>query len=177
MPYAYCGNITPFRGKHVDLMKELAERVAGELKLVGSNGIDFLLSDAGLFLLEVNPRFQGTLETVERAYGVNVFTKHVDALSGVLPQPVSAREFAGKAVLFAKKDILVDKHMSDLLFDCYKKGLACDVPQERTSIPKDKPVVTFFAAGATRGETLARLKGITNKMGNVVDCASLFSEH
>jgi len=166
IPYAYSGSITPFNHKHVDMMKELAENVVCDLMLVGSNGVDFLLSDKGLFLLEINPRFQGTLETVECAYNFNVFSMHVAAFSGELPQPVSAKCFAGRAVLFAKNDVWIDQERSDLLFDCYKKELSSDIPWHNTLILKDKPIVTFFAAGTARDETLTKLRNITNKMSN-----------
>ena len=147
-------------------MKELAENVVCDLMLVGSNGVDFLLSDKGLFLLEINPRFQGTLETVEHAYKLNVFSMHVAAFSGELPQPVSAKCFAGRAILFAKNDVWIDQRMSDLFFDCYKKETASDVPWHNTLILKDKPIVTFFAAGTTRAETLTKLRNITNETSN-----------
>ncbi|CAD6492480.1 MAG: ATP-grasp domain protein [Candidatus Argoarchaeum ethanivorans] len=166
IPYAYSGSITPSNYKHVDVMKELAENVVCDLMLVGSNGVDFLLSDKGLFLLEINPRFQGTLETVEHAYKLNVFSMHVAAFSGELPQPVSAKCFAGRAILFAKNDVWIDQRMSDLLFDCYKKETASDVPWHNTLILKDKPIVTFFAAGTTRAETLTKLRNITNETSN-----------
>jgi hypothetical protein len=158
MPYAYCGNITPFHGRHVDSMRELAEFVAGELRLVGSNGVDFLITDSGVVLLEVNPRFQGTLETVERAYGVSVFSMHVEAFSGVLPQPTPAKCFAGKAVVFSKKHTLVDRQLSDSLFNCYQRGYASDIPCPGTEIGENEPVVTLLSEGIGRDDALEKLK-------------------
>ena len=168
MPYAYAGNITPFMGRHVSLMEELAELVASDLELVGSNGVDFLIDEDGLSLLEVNPRFQGTLETVEEAYGLNLFSMHVDSFSGILPMKRRAMVFAGKAVLFAGQDIWIDEAKSDMLFECYRKGVASDVPVGGTLVAKDSPLVTFFAQGSTRDEVFGGLRTTTENMNNIL---------
>ncbi|PHP45262.1 hypothetical protein B6V01_004825 [Methanosarcinales archaeon ex4572_44] len=169
MPYAYAGNITPFVDRHVGLMEELAEVVAADLELVGSNGVDFLIGKDGLVLLEVNPRFQGTLETVEEAYGLNLFSMHVDSFSGILPEKRGARIFAGKAVLFAGQDVWIDDDKSDMLFRCHKKGVASDVPMRGTLVAKDCPLVTFFARGRTRDEVFLGLQNITENMNNILN--------
>jgi predicted ATP-grasp superfamily ATP-dependent carboligase len=70
-PFAYCGNISPFVTKSSERMRirtqmsEIAEFLTTELGLVGSNGIDFVVTDDVPFVIEVNPRFQGSLDTVE----------------------------------------------------------------------------------------------------------------
>lgn len=169
MPYAYQGNITPYAGRHVKRMRELAEHIAADLRLTGSNGVDFLLTPRGLLVLEVNPRFQGTLETVERAYGVNLFHMHINAFKGVLPEPVEAKRFAAKTVLFAKKNTRVNTHLSDLLYTCHKKSQACDVPHPGVLIPENKPVVTLFSTGTTRKQTLVRLKTLSNRIHSEIE--------
>ncbi|MHC1572195.1 MAG: ATP-grasp domain-containing protein [Methanosarcinales archaeon] len=177
MPYAYTGNITPFLGRHVSLMEELAELVASDLGLVGSNGVDFLIGRDGIVLLEVNPRFQGTLETVEEAYGINLFSMHVDSFSGILPERQRARAFAGKAILFAAQDIWIDEAKSDMLFECYKKGIVSDVSREGTLMAKNRPLTTIFSRGRTRKEVLDRLRTTTEYMNNILNSCNSSSLH
>jgi len=69
LPFAYCGNITPFRTEYSEEMEALSEELVLELGLLGSNGVDFLVTEKGPVVLEVNPRFQGSLDTVEKATG------------------------------------------------------------------------------------------------------------
>lgn len=44
LPFAYCGNITPFRTDQAEEMEALAEELMLDFKLLGSNGVDFLTS-------------------------------------------------------------------------------------------------------------------------------------
>ncbi len=83
-PFRYCGNITPFNNEHDDEMRQIAEELILHLGLIGSNGVDFIMTRDGPVILEVNPRFQGSLDAVELATGVNLFDAHVQAISGVL---------------------------------------------------------------------------------------------
>ena len=76
LPFAYCGNITPFRTDQAEEMEALAEELVLEFKLLGSNGVDFLASKKGPVVLEINPRFQGSLDTVEKAMNINLFEAH-----------------------------------------------------------------------------------------------------
>ena len=67
-PYGYCGNLAPYP---LPLEVELiAEEVVETLKLTGSNGVDMIRSHDETYVIEVNPRFQGTFECAE-AWGLS----------------------------------------------------------------------------------------------------------
>ena len=85
LPFAYCGNVTPFETKFRDEMVKYSKQIAIEFKLRGSNGVDFMLTDKGVYVIEINPRFQGSIDTVELSTGLNIFDAHIKSFSGELP--------------------------------------------------------------------------------------------
>jgi predicted ATP-grasp superfamily ATP-dependent carboligase len=68
-PFGYCGNIVPLHIAHSTLKKckAIAEKIALHFGLKGSNGIDIIISNDGTpYVIEVNPRFQGSSECIEK---------------------------------------------------------------------------------------------------------------
>jgi predicted ATP-grasp superfamily ATP-dependent carboligase len=111
-PFGYCGNIVPLSASEVILerCRDVAERVVSLNRLSGSNGVDFVVSEEGIpKVVEVNPRFQGTMECVELVHGVNIFKAHLDACTrGVLPEVRKNRGiYCSRLILFAKERIQV----------------------------------------------------------------------
>ncbi len=79
VPFAYCGNITPFENPYAPHMCRIAQEICAQLGLIGSNGVDFMVTDKGPVIIEINARFQGSLDSVEMATGMNLFTTHLEA--------------------------------------------------------------------------------------------------
>jgi len=156
--FAYSGNVTPFRSEYDCEMREIAVQVIKKLGLVGSNGVDFLITDKGPVVIEVNARFQGTLDTVEHVSKISVFDAHVKAFSGELPEidPANAAGsgFAGKAIVFADHDLVIDEAISERL----AREPIRDIPEVGCKIPAGDPVTTVFCTGRTREQVLDGLK-------------------
>jgi predicted ATP-grasp superfamily ATP-dependent carboligase len=156
--FAYSGNVTPFQSEYDCEMQKIAVQVVKRLGLVGSNGVDFLITDKGPVVIEVNARFQGTLDTVEHVSGISVFDAHVKAFSGELPEIGPANEsgtgFAGKAIVFADRDLVIDEAVSKQL----AREPIRDIPQIGCKIPAGDPVTTVFCTGRTREQVLDGLK-------------------
>ena len=151
--FRYSGNITPLEPPDSRL-SQMAEEIVRRLGLVGSNGVDFLLTEKGPVVVEVNPRFQGSLDTVELSTGINVFQTHLDAFEGRLPTRPRLLQAAGRAIVFAPRDLKIDE---DLSGPC-----VADVPRPGSRIKRGDPVLSWLAAGKDRSEVLARLmRGIT----------------
>ena len=151
--YRYCGNILAAAGDTgdtalVDRAGALASVVAEEFGVVGVNGIDFVARDGVPYAIEVNPRWCASMELVERAYGLSVFGAHAAACAnGALPEfdLLRARRGAaavGKAVVFARRDVLVGD-TREWLADASVR----DVPHPGERIPAGRAVCTVFAAG------------------------------
>jgi uncharacterized protein len=135
-PYGYCGNIVPYNGDQD--VGTIAEEVVQSLSLVGSNGVDFILKDDEVYLLEVNPRFQGTIECAEAVLDINMAKAHLKACDGTLMETKSPQRFAVKMIVHARERSMVKKLEGD---DVY------DIPHENVIIEKGEPVVTVVKAG------------------------------
>ncbi|MHA2288128.1 MAG: ATP-grasp domain-containing protein [Promethearchaeota archaeon] len=81
-PFGYCGNIVPINviEKVHREIEFIVSKIASHYNLRGSNGIDIVISKDNIpHVVEINPRFQGTFECVERLLGVNLLKLHIDA--------------------------------------------------------------------------------------------------
>jgi predicted ATP-grasp superfamily ATP-dependent carboligase len=154
-PFGYCGNVVPLQvNKAVaDRCKSIVERVASHFNLAGSNGIDFVISGEGLpYVVEVNPRFQGTLECVERTLKMNIVKAHVEAcVQGKLPIiEKSSSTFCVRLILFAQQRSVVP----DLsVFEEVR-----DIPLPGVIIEKGEPVCSIIIEEKTRNSALKKAR-------------------
>lgn len=157
-PFGYCGNVVPLQVIEAvaDRCKGIVERVASHFNLVGSNGIDFVISKEGVpYVVEVNPRFQGTLECVERTLNVNIVKAHVEAcVRGKLPIiEKSPSAFCVRLILFAPQRSVV----SDLsVFEEVR-----DIPLPGVIVEEGEPVCSIVVNGANRNSSLRKARMIT----------------
>jgi predicted ATP-grasp superfamily ATP-dependent carboligase len=158
-PFVYCGNISPFLTKFEDRLRELAEEVTHILGLVGSNGVDFVIAEDGPVVIEVNPRLQGSLDTVELSTGLNLVDGHVKAVTGELPEQLAANRYAAKAIVFAERAGVVKTNLESAA------GGIVDIPAKGRSLRPGEPIATAVGVGATRAracaeamENVARIK-------------------
>jgi predicted ATP-grasp superfamily ATP-dependent carboligase len=170
LPFAYCGNVTPFETKFREEMEAYSKQIAIEFKLQGSNGIDFMHTDKGVYVLEVNPRFQGSIDTVELSTGLNVFDAHIKSFSGELPELREPQCFAAKNIIYADKKLKINRNISDMLVKYMSKGKAADIPRHGQEISPDEPVTTVLATARTHkmvqykvSRTAQYIKDKTNK--------------
>jgi predicted ATP-grasp superfamily ATP-dependent carboligase len=148
--FRYSGNITPLAMPHRG-MAEMAEEIVAGLGLIGSNGVDFLLAEDGPVPVEVNSRFQGSLDTVECACKINVFQAHLQSFSGGLPKPPAPpRSTAGRVIIYAPCDLTIE---ADLFY-----SWTADVPEVGSRMAADEPLLSLIAQGSSRDGVLARLK-------------------
>jgi uncharacterized protein len=148
--FRYSGNITPLAPPQCAI-GHMAEEIIAKLGLVGSNGVDFLLTENGPVVVEVNSRFQGSLDTVELCGGDNVFQAHLQSFLGMLPeQSAPPRLTAGRIIVYAPHDLTIE---ADLVRDW-----TADVPGKGSRIAADDPILSIMALGSSRDEVMARLK-------------------
>ncbi len=157
LPFAYCGNITPFHTEFSNEMIRYAEEIALEFGLLGSNGIDFMLTERGILVIEVNPRFQGSIDTVERSTGMNIVDAHIKSFAGELPKVRKPACFAAKAIVYANNRVTISKNVSDTLIRCMELGRAADIPQPESIIQPDEPITTMLATSKTRSPVLKKV--------------------
>ncbi len=169
MPFAYCGNITPYISEHNDWMRETSINLAKELELIGSNGVDFIITDKGPVVLEVNPRFQGSIDTVEQSTGLNIFRLHHESFQGKLPVCGDSHCFSIKTIFFAPQRLVVEKRGYDYLVQCHNEGTAADIPSEGTVCEKDDPVVSFLSDGNSRMEVVRQAEQLVSGLIDIIE--------
>lgn len=147
--FEYVGNITPLEPDCPEI-GEMAEEIIAELGLIGCNGVDFLLTKDGPVVVEVNPRFQGSLDAVELSMGINVFHAHQQAFQGLLPLKPQPEISAGRAIIYAEKDLRIEREM--------RGEWIRDVPRPGTFIKKGMPLCSLLAIGEGREATINELK-------------------
>jgi len=164
--FRYCGSIvaasgdTPFPDddRVVRAACELAEALAEAFGLRGVNGVDFIARDGVAWPIEVNPRWGGSVDLAERAYGVAAFDAHAAACaSGTLPRfdLLQARRTpgaVGKAIVFAREDAAIGSTDGWLADHSVR-----DVPHAGERIAAGRPVCTVYATGADAAACYAAL--------------------
>ena len=175
--YNWCGNLLPLT-LAADLKKKLLGEIEGvvndltaHFELKGACGIDFILSEneKGQFspvLLEVNPRFTGSMELIEKAYGLNIFTLHRNACDGILPAfAVSEQDdkhYYAKGIVFARQDVVIQDTEK---WPCLDRS---DIPFTGDRIKQGHPVCTIFAQAETENDCLANLFKSADKLRSEV---------
>jgi len=150
--YGFSGSITPFRHPLAGKMVAWAERIAAASGCIGSVGIDFMVGEE-TWAIEINPRFQATLDTVEMALGKSVFQMHVDACRDRrLPDPVPASiQFSARRILFAEREMELNVDLSPLA------PRVADIPWPGTRFEEGNAVVSVYGWGRSRDEALRKL--------------------
>ncbi len=157
--FKYCGNVTPFTSDKVKEMVEITRTIGEHFDLIGSYGVDFILGDE-VYVLEVNPRFQGSLDSIELATDSNVFDLHVKAVLGERLREPKPKRIGARAIVFSPCDVRIK--MSP-----YGNPFFGDVPVKGANYNKGDPLVSVFATGSDYYEKLISRRNIYLKMQGV----------
>jgi len=160
-PFGYCGNVVPFVATtaFVEKCKSIAEKITSNFGLVGSNGVDLVISKEGVpYIVEVNPRFQATVECVERVLGINIVEAHMKTfIQGKLPS--IAKKTAGfctRLILFApQRSIVPDLRVLEEVRD---------IPIPEVIIEKGEPICSIVTEGADRNSSLRKARIISESI-------------
>jgi predicted ATP-grasp superfamily ATP-dependent carboligase len=104
MPYRYGGAVS-----HIELsaeiseeMEQAAQKITNAVGLKGLNSADFILTEHGLLLLEINPRLSATLDLYQTP---DLFERHVQACRGKLtPLPTqNGAQAKAHCILYASQ--------------------------------------------------------------------------
>jgi len=158
-PFGYCGNIVPLdiSDEIMNKCKKITIKIAERFKLEGSNGIDIVISREGTpYVVEVNPRFQGTLECVEKVLNVNLVELHVNAcIHGKLPKTEKyIKCFCTRLILYALRRVMVP----DL---AVMEGIR-DIPLPKVIIEGGEPICSVIEEGESRFSSLMKAKSKAN---------------
>ena len=149
--FGFSGSVTPFNHPLSGQMVALAENIAASSGCIGTLGIDFVIGHDTPWVIEVNPRFQGTVDTVEMAYGCSLFQYHVNACAGMLPKVPQVQEYAARRILFADRDMTLGVDLKELA------PVVSDIPWPGTFFEEEQAIVSVSGSGSTRDEALTAL--------------------
>ena len=121
-----------------DEMKNTSEDLIRQFKLIGSNGVDYILDkDGELKVIEINPRFQGTYELVENVLGINLLNAHIQACEGEIIDIPNPSQYSIKKIIYARKQVNIGNLNIPNVYD---------IPYEGVKIEKDQPLVTIISS-------------------------------
>jgi predicted ATP-grasp superfamily ATP-dependent carboligase len=160
-PFGYCGNIVPLEASEdiISRCRGLAERVVLDFELVGSNGVDLVISDCGIpYVVEVNPRFQGTLECLEKVLGLNIVEAHVKACrKGLLPKVLNTiAKFCTRLILFAPSRSVVS--------DLSRYAEVRDMSLPGVLIEEGEPVCSIIAEEKDRDSSFKKARNAAQQI-------------
>ena len=148
--FIYVGNILPLTNESImadvenvdginDEMKNTSERIAQKFKLIGSNGVDYILNENGLYVIEINPRLQGTFECVEMSLGINMLDAHIKSCFGEIIEIPKAKYYSYKKIIYSPTRMKYEKIDLENIYDLPHIGSITEKSQPLlTIIDKDK---------------------------------------
>ncbi len=147
--FAYCGNIVPLDIPS-NIMRECEDytaKLSVRFSLKGSNGLDIIIPEKGeeIRVVELNPRFQGSMECVEKHLNLNLVTEHLNAcLHNKLPPVIrnSESKYFARAILFARSQFTIP--------DLTSYPFIRDIPEPGCEISQGDPICSIFVDSTTR---------------------------
>jgi uncharacterized protein len=165
-PFLYVGSIGPLSHLDDEAMKldRLGTVLANRFGLVGLFNVDFVRTERELWPVEVNPRYSASVEILERILEVSLLDLHVKACEmGALPEerPWPTSRFAGKAVVYARRNGFVPPALDNLIREWNQPGQwpgLVDLPRVGEMVRGGQPVVTVLAEGGSADEVDHQLR-------------------
>lgn len=153
--YRWCGNLLPLalpapqQAAVAQQVERMARRLTQEFGLRGLNGLDLVVTEGGeVVLIEVNPRYTASMELIERAFGIHMFSLHLEAMDGRLPEGNLAGTMGGpwhgKGIVYARQRVTVPNT------DAWLGGDRRDIPFAGDRMEAGQPICTVLASGPDR---------------------------
>ncbi|WP_407414083.1 ATP-grasp domain-containing protein [Methanobrevibacter sp.] len=144
--FIYIGNIMPLTDESIladvkdidkinDEMIETSQHLAHKFDLIGSNGVDYILNEKGLYVIEVNPRIQGTFECVEKSLGINMLDAHIKSCLNESVEIPKAKYYSYKKIIYSPCRNKYSKIGLDNIYD---------LPHIGTITEKSEPLLTII---------------------------------
>ena len=152
--YIYCGNITPLVNSNPKLIN-ISTKISKMFKLVGSNGIDFILRNNNVYVIEVNPRIQGTFECIEKSFNLNLAEAHINSTKGIKVNIPKVEKFTVKLVPYSLNDSTYNLHdMSNMT----------DISPDNFLIKKGYPISTIIVSDRILENAMIKAEIIRKKV-------------
>ncbi|MCR5025942.1 MAG: ATP-grasp domain-containing protein [Methanobrevibacter sp.] len=126
--FLYIGNILPLTNESIltnvkdidEINKKMiktSEDLAYKFDLIGSNGVDYILNENGQYVIEINPRIQGTFECIEKSLEINMLDAHIKACQNEIIKIPKARYYSYKKIIYSPCRNKYEKINLDNIYD------------------------------------------------------------
>lgn len=167
--FVYVGNILPLTkesimskvkdiGKINKDMIATSENLAQKFKLIGSNGVDYILNENGLYVIEINPRLQGTFECIEKSLGINMLDAHIRACQGEIVEIPKAKRYAYKKIIYSPARMKYEKIDLDNIYD---------LPHIGSITEKSEPLLTIIDADESFEKLYEKVEFTSEKVNSI----------
>jgi len=177
--FEYAGSLGPLdlSPAHLRQWERIGNALAARFALSGLFGVDAVMTEKAIWVVEVNPRYTASIEVIELACGVATMSPHVLACrDGELPaewpavsprdapRPLGATPRAGKAIIYAQSAGRVPADFDDfarrLNQDPARPSIA-DLPPCGREFSAGEPLVTVLACAPTLPAVVESLQQTT----------------
>ena len=167
--FVYVGNILPLTKKTImtevkDIdkinhdMTETSENLARKFNLCGSNGVDYILNENGLHVIEINPRLQGTFECVENSLGINMLDAHIKACLGKIIDVPKAKYYSYKKIIYSPARMKYEKIDLDNIYD---------LPHVGSITEKSQPLLTIIDKDKKKKKLFKKVESASEKVNSI----------
>lgn len=167
--YIYVGNILPLDKRSImsdvenvdeinEMMMSTSENIADKFNLIGSNGVDYIYNEDGLYVIEVNPRIQGTFECVERALSINMLDAHIKACQGEIMEMPNPKCYSYKKIIYSPCAMKYEKIDLDNIYD---------LPHLGSITEKSEPLLTIIDSDVNFEKLYRRVESASEKVNSV----------
>ena len=173
--FIYVGNILPLTHESImakvkdmekinNQMKNTSENLAEKFNLLGSNGVDYILNDKGLYVIEINPRLQGTFECVEKSLGINMLEAHIMACRGEIIEIPKPQYYSYKKIIYSPTRMKYEKIDLDNIYD---------LPHVGSITEKSQPLLTIIDKDKDFKKLYEKVESTSKKVNEIARTAQL----
>ena len=165
--FKYIGNIVPLTDKSImsniaeidkinHKLNETSQNLSQKFNLIGSNGIDYILNEKGLYVIEINPRIQGTFECIEKSFGINMLEAHIKACQGKIIKIPQPKYYSYKKIIYSPTKMKYAPIDANNIYD---------LPHIGSITEKEEPLLTIIDKSKSFEEVYEKIE-FTSKIVN-----------
>ncbi len=154
--FLYCGNVGYVK---VEKEKEILNAFLSLGEYFGIRGIyggDFIIKNGNFYIVDLNPRIQGSYDCIEMSYGENPLKIHIKDFFEEKIDEIKLKFFSGRAILYARENCKVKDSLG---FENIR-----DVPEKGVMIKKGEPICTVVAKSEKLEEVFLKMRKIAKKI-------------
>ncbi len=166
--FSYCGSVGPITPatQVTSQWEKIGQLLARQFRLRGLFGVDAVVHDHQVTVIEVNPRYTASVEVLEAALGIAALQVWGQVLHSDIARP-DPNVAHGKAVLFAPADLVFTQAASAGCRNL-SGGRIADLPAPGTGIAKGAPILTVLCQGDGIDDCARRLRRLAGDIYRVL---------